>query len=288
MIIRGEERYKAGLKAMWKLCFPADTERFISFYFDEIYKNNETLLYLIDDKPVASLQMIPYPVKTGNRIQLGGYLSGVMTHPDFRKRGYMSELLTVSFDEMEKKGYAYTFLIPQNEELFDLYAKYGYIEAFPEQKTTYPSKKTVLNYPVILRDKQVRIYSSLESVDLDDFYTLYYRFLLEKPAAVLKTKPQLSVVLWDFFDEKGILFANDWGFAFTFAEVGEIFVKECYFCDDEMEETFFNVVREYYQLEKIAVFNDKKAPFLRYKGMIKSLNSVGVPPTELYMSMMSE
>ena len=141
MIQQGKDRHKAVLKTMWKHCFPSDTEQFISFYFDEIYKNEETLLYLIDDQPIASLQIIPYTIRIGNTIHSAGYISGTMTHPDYRKRGYMRELLTVSFDEMEKKGYDYTFLIPEKEELIDMYAKFGFRLCEPNPE---PPKNKVL------------------------------------------------------------------------------------------------------------------------------------------------
>ena len=141
MIQQGENRYKSALQAMWECCFPSDMECFISFYFDEIYKNEETLLYLIGDQPVASLQMIPYWIKTGSTIQLGGYISGAMTHPDYRRNGYMHELLTASFDEMIKKGYDYTFLIPQKKELISMYAKYGFLLCEPNPQ---PPKNKVL------------------------------------------------------------------------------------------------------------------------------------------------
>jgi len=38
----------------------------------------------------------------------------------------MAKLLHASFDEMIKKGYDYTFLIPQEKELIEMYSKYGF------------------------------------------------------------------------------------------------------------------------------------------------------------------
>ncbi|MDR2683648.1 MAG: GNAT family N-acetyltransferase, partial [Dysgonamonadaceae bacterium] len=116
MIQYSQDRYKPDLQALWKICFPNDSDSFIAFYFDEIYQNNETLLYLEANRPVAALQIIPYSIKTGENVRKAGYLSGIMTHPASRKRGYMDKLLRASFDEMDKKGYDYAFLIPQEKE----------------------------------------------------------------------------------------------------------------------------------------------------------------------------
>jgi predicted acetyltransferase len=126
MISWGEDTSQPALKEMWKQCFPADSESFIHFYFDKICRNEETLVFLENERPVASLQMIPYQIKTGDEMHEAGYLSGVMTHPDYRKRGYMERLLNASFDEMVKKDYDYAFLIPQEKNLVDMYLKYGF------------------------------------------------------------------------------------------------------------------------------------------------------------------
>ncbi|MDR2805651.1 MAG: GNAT family N-acetyltransferase [Dysgonamonadaceae bacterium] len=126
MIQYSASSYKNDLKALWKLCFPEDTDRFIQFYFDTVYQDDETLIYPENHRPIAALQMIPYAIKTGDSVRKGGYLSGIMTHPAFRKRGCMDALLKTAFDEMVKKGYDYAFLIPQQKALVGMYARYGF------------------------------------------------------------------------------------------------------------------------------------------------------------------
>jgi len=126
MIRTGQDTDKKPLMRLWKMCFPLDTDSFIRFYFNKVYSNEETLVFVENNQPVASLQMIPYRIKTKDSLLWGGYISGAMTHPDYRKRGYMDKLLRASFDEMIKKTYDYTFLIPQEKGLIDMYAKYGY------------------------------------------------------------------------------------------------------------------------------------------------------------------
>jgi len=144
MIQHSENKYIPHLKNLWKRCFPQDTAHFIDFYFDKIYENDETLVCVENNRPVAALQIIPYSIKTVNQIRSGGYLSGIMTHPDYRKRGYMNKLLQAAFDEMGEKGYDYTFLIPQEKELVGMYAKYGFRLCEPNPQ---PPENTVLKTP---------------------------------------------------------------------------------------------------------------------------------------------
>jgi predicted acetyltransferase len=167
MISFGENKYKPALKEMWGLCFPLDTENFIDFYFSEVYKNNETLIYLENGKPAAAFQMLPYSLKYGAEIFQAGYISGAMTHPDFRRKGFMKELLSASFDIMRERGFDYTFLIPQEKWLFDFYEKFGY-------KTTLPP----IGCRHCIRSEVIRNTS---------FYPVYSGFLSEIPQVVLKT-----------------------------------------------------------------------------------------------------
>jgi len=286
MIQLGEDKYIPALKEMWKLCFPTDSDEFIAFYFDKIYKNDEVLIYLENEKPIAALQMIPYPIKIEKAIHLGGYISGAMTHPAHRKRGYMEKLLKESFFVMKSKNFVYSFLIPQEKWLFDFYGKYGYFEAFPvNERQTITDYVQFPNNPHILRDKSVNIYTQMKEVDINDFYIIYSRFLMKQDNVVLKSKQQVTNILLNFFDEKGILFANDWGVAFVYSTKEETFIKEFFSFDDEIKGEFLKTIKEYYQ-QKITILNDYSAPFSKYKGMIKNLNETAVSATDIYMSMM--
>lgn len=144
MIRQANDTDKAALMQMWKCCFPEDTDYFIHFYFDNVYKSGETLVYEENGRQAASLQMIPYQLKIGDSFSSGGYISGAMTHPDYRKKGYMTQLLQASFDEMIKKGYDYTFLIPQEKWLIPVYEKNGFQLC---RTSKQPHKNKVLKSP---------------------------------------------------------------------------------------------------------------------------------------------
>lgn len=139
MISYGEDRYKPALKAMWKRCFPADSHTFVDYYFANVCKNEETLLYIIDNQPVSSMQIIPYSLKNGEELSKAGYISGAMTKPDYQGRGYMQTLINAAFGEMQKQKYDYVFLIPQQQSLFDFYARFGFKTFTPDL-----SKNTVI------------------------------------------------------------------------------------------------------------------------------------------------
>lgn len=283
MIRFAEKKHIKSLRMMWKLCF-SDTEEFISFYFNSVFKENQTLLYLIDDEPVASLQMIPYQIKIEDQIYNASYISGAMTHPNHRKNGYMRTLLYASFKEMGKIGMTFSFLIPQEQWLFGFYSDFGYINAFP-------------------------IYS--ESVDLSDFnhatnlhvqefsnpgkwqqelYPVYFSFLIQNNNAILKTEEQFNSFLTDLFIDGGkVFYLDNQGIAFALPFKNTILIKELFYKSELIKENLFNAI--YNSLHKnrakyLVRKNDLKA---RNAGMIKIIDKErykGEMPQYIYMSMM--
>ncbi|MDR3218752.1 MAG: GNAT family N-acetyltransferase [Dysgonamonadaceae bacterium] len=293
MIRLGETKYKNTLKAMWRLCFPQDTEAFIRFYFIKMYKNEETLIYVENDQAVASLQMIPFQLKTGQTVSLAGYISGAMTHPDFRKKGYMEQLLKAAFAVMKEKGYDYTFLIPQEEWLFDFYEKYGYIHAFPYSTPTLLTEKREAKETAFFQQNPgIEIMQAPVSTEKDwkktveRYWHIYSAFLMEKPNVVLKNRFQFTAMLLDFFNEKGILFVGEEGMAFTVATGGQIMLKEFFYRNKEVKRLFLASIRHHYANDKIVILNDPDAPVAGYKGMIKCLNDSQNTITDIYMRMM--
>jgi GNAT superfamily N-acetyltransferase len=114
---------------MWKECF-GDTEEFMELYFSRKYRNGDTLVYMLDGRPVASLQMHPYRMTFyGGEIVLY-YLSGIATLPQHRGKGYASSLIVEAHREARRRGAPLTVLIPASEELYGYYARFGYEKVF--------------------------------------------------------------------------------------------------------------------------------------------------------------
>ena len=144
MIRYGLAKDKDTLMRLWKYCFPKDSERFVRFYFDNVYANKETLLFEENETIVSSLQIIPYQIKTSDNLYRAGYISGAMTHPDYREKGFMKKLLLAAFKEMIKKKFDFSFLIPQEKGLIKMYEKFGYKLC---EKNPNPPENMVIKTP---------------------------------------------------------------------------------------------------------------------------------------------
>lgn len=276
----------ATLETLWKTCFPMDHPDFIRFYYRTVYKDDETLVYEEGGRVVAALQIIPYAIKANQAIDRAGYISGAMTHPDHRSKGLMKQLLEEAFRVMEERAFRYTFLIPQKDWLIDYYARFGYERAFPAPATEQLTAPIVCTpNPLILRDTEVGRHTTMDSVDLTDLYTNYHRFLMQLPAAVLKTKEQLKIILTNHFDEGGQLFTNDWGNALTRENNDGVVVTEFFYHDDEIRNLFLQAIQQAYNCRSLTVRDSQKPATGSPQGMIKSLDG-NTPPHAVYMNLM--
>lgn len=102
---------KEQVKSLWKLCFD-DSEAFIELYFRLRYNNEVNLAIQSGEEVIAALQMLPYPMTFCNKIVPTSYISGACTHPDYRAKGVMRELLSQSFARMLRNGVLFSTLIP--------------------------------------------------------------------------------------------------------------------------------------------------------------------------------
>lgn len=133
MIRFAEGKDTRAVRALFDLCFP-DESGFNAYYFEHIYRAERTLLYMQGDKLCAMAQMLPYQLFMNGAVGEATYIYGACTHPAYRRKHLMAQLLEASFQEDLRRGRLASFLIPQEAWLFDFYRPFGYLPAFTLQK----------------------------------------------------------------------------------------------------------------------------------------------------------
>ena len=98
---------KEKVKALWKLCFD-DSDQFIDMYFRLRYKSEINVVIESGNEVISALQMLPYPMSFFGKQVATSYISGACTHPDFRNRGVMRQLLSQAFARMLPNGIFFT------------------------------------------------------------------------------------------------------------------------------------------------------------------------------------
>lgn len=112
-------------KQLWKVCF-GDSDDFIHFYFDAKYSDENTFAIYENGMMVSVLQAIPYQINALGQTFEAAYLSGACTHPEYRNKGYMPQLLKQTIQTLYERNIPLAFLIPQEEWLCKYYAQFGF------------------------------------------------------------------------------------------------------------------------------------------------------------------
>ena len=132
---------KEQIKDMWRESF-APKEGWLDMYFDNVYKPEEAVFLTAgdDDDIIASsliLQRYMYYFHQ-NPIPVA-YVSGATTREEYRKRGYMNELMRDAMTMAYERGDALMTLIPANRSLYFYYDKLGFSTIFYVDKARYTS-----------------------------------------------------------------------------------------------------------------------------------------------------
>ena len=163
---------------LWNICFP-DSPKFTKWYFKNIYSEKNTLIYTENKIICSMLQMPRFKLsETGTAT----YIYGACTHPLHRKKGYMAYLLEESFKIDLKKGINQSILIPENENLFKFYKKFGYIP-------TSPLAKEILTKHNFTEKEESKKYvlKTANNNDIENINDLYEKFS-KSSSFILRTK----------------------------------------------------------------------------------------------------
>ncbi len=177
---------KEHIKTLWTQCF-TDSEAFTDLYFRLRYRDDRNLALWEDQQPVAALQILPYPMIFHGESLPTGYISGACTHPDYRNRGLMGQLLKQAFHKMGQEGNALTTLIPAEPWLFDYYARFGYAPVFHQTETIFENQPVTVNPDTTDEILEVSdTYSEEVACFLEEQYRRQYTCCLLHPAADLQ------------------------------------------------------------------------------------------------------
>ena len=189
-----DEAMREKIKSLWKLCFN-DSDEFTDMYFRLRYSNEVNIAIQSGEEVIAALQILPYPMTFGKSEIKTGYVSGACTHPDYRNRGAMRELLSQAFTRMLHNDMSISTLIPAEPWLFGYYAGMGYVPVFKYSSTTFTaSEVTIADKTAVLN--KINDYQ-------EESYRYLNRKLRERPYCIQHTETDFRVILADLQLGKG-------------------------------------------------------------------------------------
>ncbi len=225
---------------LWNLCFP-DESGFNEYFFDVIYRPEYNLLLFKDGILCSMAQMLPYELKNNDKIEQVTYIYGACTHPDFRRQHLMDRLLNYSFELDKNNSKSASILIPQEQWLFDFYAKFGYKPVF------HISSCQLTEY--VLCENQLFI-SNAQEKDIDHIKSLY-DFNLSGKIHVIRNKDEWKKQI-DLFNSCGgkVLCMNNIqsqlvGFAFVWTYKNSFYVQEL-MCKSGYQDSCIHSLQKYF------------------------------------------
>jgi predicted acetyltransferase len=259
--------------ALWKEVF-GDSDEFIKLFFDNVYKPENTLVVKRNNQIVSALQIVPYKVKVNDLLLDAAYVCGICTCISERGKGFMNRLMAESQKLMKERGFAFSFLIPAEIWLFDIYKKAGY--KMEIQKPIHKAQLYSVNPPIAPIEDIIACNT--------EYYTYFNKKQLERKCCILHDYKDFGIILQDNQMDGGKVFVA----LHHQAPAGMIFAKPY---NDEtvvITEILYDgeIVKEALLQFVVNYFNVKKFIHLQPHGLVCMLDKDIPDISELYMSLM--
>lgn len=216
---------KEQVRLLWDKCFAEEDERFVDFYFEKRYNEEDNIFIERDNKVVSALQLISYPFSYYGKTIGCAYISGACTDPDYRSQGIMNELILKSLKKAKNNGACFASLIPASESLFNYYSGTNFV-------TTFDYSKIHINKP----KESEQYVSNCNITTFDGSYEIYDYFnskMRSRNCCIQHNEYDFGVIAEDLemFDNYMLVakYGEDiCGIAFCYLRNNEIYIKDVF------------------------------------------------------------
>ena len=226
-----DNNIKNQTKALWDKCFSEEDKRFVDFYFEKRYNEQDNIHIEKDGKVVSAMQLISYPFSYYGKTIGCSYLSGCCTDPDYRSQGLMNDLIIKALNQAKNNGACFAALIPASESLFNYYEGTNFIPTFDYSKIRIKRQQTTDN------GQQTATISVFDNEsDPEAFYQVYDYFnskMRSRNCCIQHDEYDFGVISEDMelFDNHLLVakYGEDiCGLAFCYLRNDEIFIKDIF------------------------------------------------------------
>lgn len=217
-----KESDKENIIDIWNYCFN-DEAKFTDYYFENKYKNENTIVVEEVGEIVSSLQLNQYKIKLNNKIYDTSYVVGVSTFPQARGKGYMKNLMEFTLNELYKRNQLVSILMPID---FRLYRKYGYENCYDQ-----------IEYEIDIEDlRGFKSKGSLKKANLsniEEIKNIENSFLENLNGTVVRDNNYYENLFKEVESENGYIYIHEDeksdGYIIYFINGESIFVRELYY-----------------------------------------------------------
>lgn len=227
---------KGKIQALFNATF-TESPQWNSWFFDNVYNDDDALFIEQDDHLVSALLMKAYNFSFHENVLKLAYINGVATAQKSRGKGYMHQLLSNAIHEAYTRGFAFAGVIPASDHLFFFYDKFDFSTVVFFELNRYTSAHEFV------------IPSSFSSVcpSATDFQKL----LRMRPASIIHSEADFVNIVRDNEMDNGIIKAvadsvsdNIAAMAFAVKEQSEIVVRELLAVDNAAAQAVLGLVAD--------------------------------------------
>lgn len=144
MIVTKDPALSGSIKNIWKKSFTLENPGYIDFFFRDIYKPEYGYAYVEDSKAVASICRIPHSLVFNGRVLQASMLCGLSELPDYRRYGYIKNVLDTVIDACEHTELI-TLARAESEEVLK---PYGFLPIYQQNEFIIQREdvKRITNY----------------------------------------------------------------------------------------------------------------------------------------------
>lgn len=263
---------KNKLKMLWKDLFNDESD-YINWYFDNIYKEEDTKMFLENKEIYGMLFENRYHLSVDNQRFMGRYLVGIGVAPEKRGEGVMKELLLKSLKEAYDFGEEFIYLTPIDKKIYERFG-FAYISSL---------SKYELNFSVLCDFKKEYKIEKIQDENYNQNILIklseFYRGVSEEYyVKVAREKEDYKKILSEVFCEDGIVYISyditgkiNGYMSLTKSE--NIYVKELLFKDKDSLEGLLSILygyKDYYKkIEIILPENTYLEDYLDSENLVK-------------------
>lgn len=194
---------KEQFRSLWEICF-GDSRDFTDWFFRERFIPEYCVCIEENNKIISCMQAYPLSLLVRGKLVKSAILCGVCTHPDFRKKGYMSKIFTAEMNLLFEKNIV---LAPHTPAVLESYFSFGH----------YPVADAALLYAERLPDntaspvQNIEYITKLEPFLLGGVYDCYHSFSQKYSGMVYRSMADFVCKAKDYFADggQGLLYKLD-------------------------------------------------------------------------------
>lgn len=124
------------LKQLWLLCFD-EKEEAVDVFFENCFSASYSYCAKSEKQIVSALFLLPCSIEN----KKSHYVFAAQTHPDFRNKGIMGQLIKFALNDAYRRGDIFSCLFPANEKLYSYYEHLGYQANCSANKFSFTRKE---------------------------------------------------------------------------------------------------------------------------------------------------